>query len=234
VMDKFIFTSNFNFYLYFTIISVVYAYMYFEKKRSQEFINMKLQNEFQTSKINALQSQLQPHFLFNALNGISSLSGINPNKAQDAISDLSDFLRLTLRLNNNRFHTLEEEIFLLSKYLEVEKFRYGRKLETKIDITESLKTRKVPPLLLQPIAENSIKHGFSENHDVLNLEITAKSVDERIKLVVSNNGILLHKFEYGYGLSNLVERLNTLYSKNYSFKMFNSEGKHVVTEIIIP
>ena len=228
--------SNFNFFVYFTLITVLYAYYYFKKQKNQEIQHSKLKAQLLDSKITALQSQLQPHFLFNVLNDISSLIEIDKEKSQDAISDLSDLLRQTLNLKDTKLHQLKEEIDLLAKYIDIEKIRFDEKINFKIDVKDELLKYYVPPLMLQPIVENSIKHGFSYNHDVLNICIDIQKDGQWLSFNIENNGKLLesNRINYGNGLSNVIDRIDTLYPDNYHFKMSNNSKSHVLTTIKIP
>ena len=228
--------SNFNFFVYFTLITVLYAYYYFKKQKSQELQHSKLKTQLLDSKIMALQSQLQPHFLFNTLNDISSLIEIDAEKAQDAISDLSDLLRHTLNLKDTKLHLLKEEIDLLTKYIDIEKIRFDEKINFTINVKEELLRYYVPPLMLQPIVENSIKHGFSYNHDKLDILITIKKERPMLVFEIENNGSPLKTdtLNYGNGLSNVIDRIDTLYIDNYHFSMHNDTNNHVITTIKIP
>lgn len=217
---------NHNFYVYFTIITIVYAYYYLQNQKNLQLKESDLKTQLLDSKISALQSQLQPHFLFNALNDISSLIEIDPQKSQEAIIDLSEMLRHTLNLKDQKFISLESEILLLKKYLDIERIRYDEKLKVHYDIDESLWELNVPPLLLQPIVENSIKHGFSYDHDTLEISIKAVKTDNYLHITIINNGKPLPEvqLDMGTGISNILKRLDTLYGKAFEFEICNLEG----------
>lgn len=228
--------SGFNFFVYFSLITMVYAFYYFQNQKDSEIRRSNLTAQLLDSKIKALQSQLNPHFLFNSLNDISSLMDISVSRSQDAIADLSSLLRQTLNLKDVRYITLEKEIELLSKYIDIEKIRFADKIIHTIKIDPNISHNLVPPLMIQPIVENSIKHGFSYNHDIVKIEVIIKSNDNQLIFYIKNNGELLEHDEninYGTGLSNVLERLNTLYGNKFTFEMENSNN-WVVTKIIIP
>ena len=230
-----IYGSSFNFFIYFSLIAIVYAYYYLNRQKEQELNKTKLSAQLLDAKINALQSQLQPHFLFNALNDISSLMDSSIDKAQNAIADLSEMLRLTLSIKSSKYVYLKKEISILKKYLDVEKIRFDNKLEVVIDIEDSLLKEYVPPLILQPIVENSIKHGFSLKIDSLKIKIIIKENNNYISFVISNNGKLLDKnFNYGLGLTNVISRLDTLYNEDFKLEMKNHQKIGVITTIQIP
>ena len=230
-----IYGSSFNFFIYFSLIAIVYAYYYMIRQRAQELNKTKLSAQLLDAKINALQSQLQPHFLFNALNDISSLMDTSIDKAQNAIADLSEMLRLTLSIKNSKYVYLKKEISILKKYLDIEKLRFDKKLEININVEDSLLKEYVPPLMLQPIVENSIKHGFSLDVDSLIINILIKENNNYISFTISNNGKLLDEnFNYGIGLTNVISRLDTLYNENFEFEMKNDQKNGVITTIQIP
>ncbi len=231
---------NYNFFVYLSLMAIVYAYYYLKEQQKTIVNQERLKTQLLDTKINALQSQLQPHFLFNALNDISSLTDIDVKKSQNAIADLSSLLRSTLNIKDQKFITLEEELSILNKYLDIEKIRFDEKLNINLTINKRQLNINVPPLLLQPIIENAIKHGFSYNHDKLDISLMVSSSDEKIIFEVINNGqSLKEEIVYGNGIRNVLERLETLYDGNYTFEMKNiknpkSKSALVKTKIIIP
>ena len=231
--------SIFNFFVYFTLITILYAFHYFKKQKDQEVKESSLRAQLLDSKIKALQSQLQPHFLFNALNDISSLMDIDVQKSQEAIADLSEMLRKTLSIKDVKLISLEEELSLLKKYLAIEELRYGEKLNYEIEVANGLLLEKIPPLLLQPIVENSIKHGFSYDHDSLSITIKITVSQKSLILEIANDGQNLKQKTpvFGNGISNILERVDTLYQGNYSFEIKNindHKAMGVLTRIKIP
>ena len=231
---------SFNFFVYFSMVAILYAYNYLKKEKENELKQISLQAQLFDSKIKALQSQLQPHFLFNALNDISSLMEYDISKSQNAIADLSDLLRDTLNLSDSKFITLKKELNLLEKYIELEKIRFDSKLEFEVNIESKLLKTMVPPLFLQPIIENSIKHGFSLNHDFLKIGIEIKGSKEKMKIQITNNGKPLSNEEpvLGTGISNVLSRFDSLYDGDFSYGMKNIEKNMdttlVVTNLVVP
>ncbi len=230
--------TDYNFFLYFSMNAITYAYYFFKKQKNYELKESHLKTQLLDSKMNALQSQLQPHFLFNALNDISSLIEINPEKSQDAIADLSELLRQTLSLKDIKLIPLSEEIALLQKYLDIEKIRFDENLNFKIEFPNAIYNSIVPPLLLQPVVENSIKHGFSYQHDSLDIRVFIEKESDYLQFTIANNGSFFIEDElvYGTGLSNVIARLDTLYDGDFHFEMKNdaSKGNGVITQIKIP
>lgn len=228
--------SDYNFFIYFTIIAIFYAYHFLKNKNEKELMNATLKSKFKDSKILSLQSQLQPHFLFNALNGISSLIGMDAYKSQEAIVDLSDFLRSTINLKETKLHTLYKEVELAKSYLKIEELRYDEKLSIQFRIQENTSDFLVPPLLLQPILENSIKHGFSYYNDYLSIFIEVSKTANQLQILIKNDGKALEQNDviFGNGLANILDRLEVLYKDNFQFKIYQSEDKHVINKIRIP
>ncbi|WP_158237245.1 sensor histidine kinase [Aquimarina sp. MAR_2010_214] len=236
ILSRVAYSSNFNFFVYFTLITILYAYYYLKKQKDQEIEESNLKAQLLDSKIKVLQSQLQPHFLFNALNDISSLMDINIEKSQDAIADLSEMLRKTLSIKDVKYITLKEELSILNKYLSIEKLRFGEKLNFDIDTTDITLLEKIPPLILQPIVENSIKHGFSYEHDTIMINIKIFVYNNQIVFEITNNGMQIQVKEvvFGNGISNVLERIDTLYHGNYSFDIRNNRDLGVINIIKIP
>lgn len=236
IFSRVAYGSTFNFFIYFTIITSVHAFYYLEKQKEDEIKRSNLKSQLLDSKIKALQSQLQPHFLFNALNGISSLIDIDKNKSQNALIDLSNFLRSTLKLKDSKFHSLDQELKLVKSYLAIEQLRYAEKLKVNFKLEKSLTKYLIPPLIIQPLIENSMKHGFSYNHDQLQIDLIITKNNKLLKIVVENNGKPLDEngIILGNGLSNVVERLKTLFKNEFEFDIVQKNELLVKTEIILP
>jgi sensor histidine kinase YesM len=224
---------SYNFFVYVAIMSIVYAYYYLNLRKQEAVKQEQLKTQLLDSKINALQSQLHPHFLFNALNDISALMDINIQKSQDAIADLSDLLRHTLQIKDSKFIPLAKELEILQKYLDIERLRFGDKLHISQEIDDDIKVYHIPPLILQPLIENAIKHGFSYDHDVLRINIKIVKQNNDLKISIQNDGALLKdndQIHFGTGITNVLERLNSLYDGHYTFEMKNMKqhGKKIV------
>ena len=177
--------------------------------------------EQETEKMNReaelfkLRQQLQPHFLFNSLNSINSLIGSRPREARKMVSQLSDFLRSTMRRDEQSFISLKEEMEHLRLYLEIEQVRFGHRLNVEIDCEEELHSWKIPPLILQPLLENAIKHGLYGTLDHLLIRLKCKKIDHYLVLSVTN------PFEKGqqsrtgtgFGLKSVQRRLYLLFGR---------------------
>ncbi|MEO0572338.1 MAG: histidine kinase, partial [Bacteroidota bacterium] len=226
--------ANFSFFLYFAIISILYAALYLTKEQNQILGAERLKNQLLDAKMSSLRTQIQPHFLFNTLNSISYLTGTDVKKSKDAIADLSQILRYTLAIKTNNYVFLEDEYNCAFKYLSLMKIRFDDKLNFNFDSLETDKKYKVPPFVLQPILENSLKHGLSKNQESIEINIYSKIIADRLSILVTNDGELLpSNFHYGTGLGNILLRLNELFGDKYGFVMKNDDNL-VKTKISIP
>lgn len=162
-----------------------------------------------------LRQQLQPHFLFNSLNSINSLIGSRPKEARSMVSQLSDFLRSTMRKDDQNFISLKEEMEHLSLYLDIEQVRFGHRLKVEIDCDEQLDDWHIPPLILQPILENAIKHGLYGTLDNLVIRLECRNVDNYLSLSVTNpfEDDQRSKTGTGFGLSSVKRRLYLLFGR---------------------
>jgi len=225
-----------NFVNYFVMAAIIYVYFYINKIREYEFLKTQLSTKLADAKMRALKDQLHPHFLFNTLNGISTLVTTNPTKAQDTLADLSELLRDILELKNNDFIPLEKELSILDKYFSIMLIRFSDHLAINTNIEKNVKHCLIPTMLLQPIIENSIKYGYSYKFKELLIELNIFRKDDKLVIEIANNGQPIKKsgVKTGNGLSNIQERLKGLYDNNSKFYFDNIESGGVITRIIIP
>lgn len=239
-LDHFMFTIDYYFTAYFVMAGIIHIYYYIERVKNVEMQKALLSNQLTTSKMNALKAQLHPHFLFNTLNTVSALMDTNIKQAQNTLADLSDLLRSILDLKQDNLITVEQEILLLKKYLDIIQIRFSDHLTIKMNIGEETQEALIPSMLLQPIVENAFKHGFSYHNTDLMLHINIQKNKEDLTIDIRNNGKPLEhslnsKDSNGKGIGNVIERLKTLYGTNFHYRFQNLEGgKGVVTKIRIP
>lgn len=163
-----------------------------------------------------LRQQLQPHFLFNSLNSISALTGSQPEKARHMIQQLSDFLRGTLKRDEQQWNTLNEELDYLQLYLDIEKVRFGYRLQTAINIEDGALQMKLPSLLLQPVVENAIKFGLYDTIGEVTILIQAKNVNGYLEVTVQNpfDAETAQSLSgTGFGLASIQRRLFLLFAR---------------------
>ncbi len=200
---------------YYVIISIVfYLILYNENMKHELEQKIKYEKNATNAELKALKSQVNPHFLFNSLNSISYLTISDGIKAQEMLVRLSDYIRYSLRKEENQFTTLKDELENLHSYIDIEKIRFEDRINYSENIESDLNNNKVPHLILQPLMENAIKYGVyeSENEVPISLEIT--SDNDYIKIIIRNpieKSSYIHKGE-GIGLNNISERLKLLYN----------------------
>lgn len=183
-----------------------------------------------------LRQQLQPHFLFNSLNSISALTGTQPEKARHMIQQLSDFLRGTLRKEDHHWNTLQEELQYLELYLDIEKVRFGHRLQTVIEFDENSLATKLPALLLQPVVENAIKFGLYDTIGEVVISIHAKKIDKFLEISVSNpfDPETAQPLQgTGFGLPSIKRRLFLLFGRN-DLLQTKQDNNFFITLIQIP
>ncbi len=191
------------------------------------------------ARLAALANQINPHFLFNTLNSVSSLIRVNPEQARGMIYKLSNILRRLLR-KAEALTPLRDEVSFIDDYLAIETIRFGDKLRFEKDIEERALDRQVPSMMLQPIVENSIKHGLSNKVEGGKIALRVWLEDERLHIVVEDNGVGISKarlagiFEHGIGVSNVNERLRVLYGAGYRMEVDSEVGRGTRTWIEIP
>ncbi len=193
-----------------------------------------LKNEIE---LNNLKSQLNPHFIFNALNSIRALVDENPSKSKDAITQLSSILRSSLVLNKNKLTNFNEEMQTVQDYLDLETIRFEERLRTNFNIDPLSKDFNVPPLMIQTLVENGIKHGISKLKEggLISLETEVKHA--KIFINIRNNGQLVNdkaNGTKGLGIENTKQRLKLLYGKKATFKIFNENENTVLTQVVLP
>ena len=217
-----------------TIVSWIWYYLREQQEIETRKANMeKLARE---AELSSLRQQLQPHFLFNSLNSISALIGIKPEEARKMIQQLSDFLRGTIRKDDQQSVSLEEELKHLHLYLEIEKVRFGHRLKTEVDQQDETKKMVLPSLLLQPLVENAIKFGLYDTVGEITIRISAKAVENHLYIRIENPfdpETAQAKPGTGFGLNSIQRRLYLLYGRNDLLSTQQNENRFI-TELKIP
>jgi two-component system LytT family sensor kinase len=191
------------------------------------------------ARLAALTSQINPHFLFNTLNSVSSLIRTNPEQARGVVYRLSSILRRLLR-NTDNLTPLREELAFIDNYMTIEMVRFGEKLRFVKEIDPETLDRMVPSMLLQPLIENSIRHGLATKVDGGMIRVRSYLADGRLHLVVEDDGVgipearLATLFEQGIGVSNVNERMKVLYGPDYRMWIDSKPGEGTRTGIEIP
>ena len=188
---RILYGANLNFLGYVGFVSIIYSYYYINKTTQIGLQKAQLSEQLINVKMEVLKSQLNPHFLFNTLNSISSLIKEDTHKAQHMIGNLGDLLRDILLLKNENRIPLYKEIIILNKYIEIMKIRFSDHLSIKINIEEHVNNALIPTMLIQPIIENSFKHGYSYNFTELEVKLDIYEKDKKLVIQIENNGTLI-------------------------------------------
>ena len=219
------FFNNFDWEMmtYWAIVGLSHALRYYSEARDRELRESQLETHLVEAQLQALHRQLQPHFLFNTLNTISALMHRNVDAADNMIAKLSDLLRISLHNAGIQEIALKEELDFLSKYLEIEQTRFRDRLTVVFDIQPDTLDALVPNLMLQPLVENSIKHGIGPKPTPGQIEIRSRRVGSLLELEVRDDGVglsaaRLTDFNRGVGLTNTRSRLQHLYGSSHRFE----------------
>jgi two-component sensor histidine kinase len=229
-----------DFIVYFAILIGIRVVEYQHKNRLSELRYTKLQAQLAQSHLNALNSQLHPHFLFNTLNTISTLIlKADNSEAERMLTLLNSFLKATVFLSDHQEITLEEELRFVKNYLEIEKVRFSDKLEVKENVERETLQAQVPNLLLQPIVENAIYHGIAHKTSNGIIQISAMKEDGQLLIYVEDNGpglmpVKKKKSREGVGLKITKERLAHLFGTDHLVELENLATGGVRVKIRIP
>jgi LytS/YehU family sensor histidine kinase len=185
---------------------------------------MRLQSMLQESELNALRWQINPHFLFNSLNSVSSLTIGNPQQAREMIIKLSELLRYSLRKNDEQFSTLEQEINHIRLYTDIEKVRFGDRLNVAIDAPEQCLSMKMPFLILQPLIENAVKHGVYSTEQQSTIQVHCECSLPFLVIQIKNSYDPEGRTRTGTGtgLSNTAGRIRLMYNDDSLFRTSDS------------
>ncbi|WP_321476431.1 histidine kinase [uncultured Paludibaculum sp.] len=228
-----------NFTIYWLLIGAYLAYDYHQQARTREQRAVRLEALLAEARLSALRAQLNPHFLFNALNTVSAFVESNPKLARRMLEHLGDLLRFSLDSGERQELTLAEELDALDHYLAIQRARFGDRLAVRLDIAANTREALLPGLLLQPLVENAIVHGVSLRAETGEVRISASRVDGTLALAVADNGTGLPagwrlERDAGIGLTNTRARLSELYGPAHDFEVTAAPGGGVVATIRIP
>jgi len=222
--------------LIFIIWSVIYfGFHFFDNYKRTEIQNLRLEANTKEVELNKLKSQLNPHFMFNSMNSIRALVDEDPKKAKVAITQLSNILRNTLMMHKNKYIKLEEELVLVKDYLELEHIRFEERLNFNFSIDPNTLPLNVPPMMIQTLVENGIKHGISKYPEGGQISINTLKTEKGFEIEIINTGQLMlqTKSDSGFGVENTTNRLELLFGKKASFSLKNLDDKNVISKIII-
>jgi LytS/YehU family sensor histidine kinase len=230
---------------YGTLVAIAHVWMYYERARDREVKTSQLESQLARTQLEMLKLQLQPHFLFNTLNAISALMHQNVYAAQDMLSRLSDLLRLSLDNVAVQEVTLKSEVEFVRGYLHIEQVRFQDRLSVTIDIDPETLDAMVPNMLLQPLVENSIRHGIARKSGPGSISIESKRSDGLIRITVRDNGPGFPaitngngngngKPKGGLGLGNTRARLRQLYGDAQRLEVCNAPDGGAIVTLEVP
>jgi two-component system, LytTR family, sensor kinase len=216
---------------------IYFAFHYFENYKKAEIESLIWENAVKEFELRTLRSQLNPHFMFNALNSIRALIQEDPANAQTAVTKLSNILRYSLKIERTETVHLEEEMQTVADYLALEKIRFEERLKYNIKVDPKSERIEIPPMMIQTLVENGIKHGISGRTNGGSIAIQSQVIDSRLHITIRNTGQINSealKTSTGFGINNTKHRLSLLYGEKASFSISNMENEEVLTELIIP
>jgi len=228
---------HYNLLVYWVILAVSQAFDYYRKYRERELHASELEKNLAQAKLQALQMQLNPHFLFNTLHSISALMHKDVEAADRMIMRLGDMLRAALEGSDTQEVPLRDELKFLQRYLEIEQIRFGDRLTVKLEIAPDTFEAQVPNLILQPLVENAIRHGIEPHARPGRIELHAHRQADVLTLDVCDNGAGLRNHDpsrEGVGLSNTRARLQELYGNAHRFELGSAPGGGLVVQLTIP
>ncbi len=197
---------------------ILHAYEHYRENQRKLIVEGELRQAALKSELAAIKAQLNPHFLYNVFNTINASVPAENEKTRQMIAQLSDLFRYQLRATQQELVPLLEELEFVKKYLDLEKSRFEDRLKITIDVPESLMEEKVPPMLLQPLVENSVKHGLASLIDGGEIHIAIRKNGEKLSFEISDTGVGIKNksqaFGKGLGLTNTRARLQKMYQAN--------------------
>jgi two-component system LytT family sensor kinase len=234
-----LFLSSFNALWLILIWNLIYyIYHYVESNRRQQLDTFRLEAMVKSLELKTIKSHINPHFIFNSLNSIRALVDENPQRARTAITELSNILRSSMQAEKMETVPLKQELDIVKDYLALEHMRFEERLKIEMDIDEDTLNQPIPPMMLQTLVENAIKHGISKQINGGLIRIISDFKQNHHELVVQNSGKLngfAAKSEEGFGIKSTQDRLNLLYQGKAHFDIHDIEGKNMVEcKIIMP
>jgi LytS/YehU family sensor histidine kinase len=228
--------TTLNLAVIFMVWSLLYFLFHFiQNYRKEEIKNLRWEAAKNEMELNKLKSQLNPHFIFNSMNSIRALIDEDPAKSKQSVTRLANILRSSLLMGRKKVIPFEEELQLVNDYLNLEKTRFEERLSCEFSIEDNTKSHMIPPMLLQTLVENGIKHGVSKLQDGGLISVKAWKENGSLNLTIFNSGVLKvdSHSDTGFGLVNTKQRLQLLYGNRALFAIQNVVDG-VLAELLIP
>ncbi|MEO5647597.1 MAG: histidine kinase [Chitinophagaceae bacterium] len=214
---------------------IYFVYHYYERNRRQDLDTLRLQALVKELELATIKSHINPHFIFNALNSIRALVDENPQRARTAITELSNILRSSMQVEKLETVPLQKELNIVKDYLALEEMRFEERLNVTMQIDEETINQPVPPMMLQTLVENAIKHGISKHIDGGHIKIISSYSGNSYELTVQNSGQLNGNINGdGFGIQSTQDRLNLLYQGKANFQIRNMDSNTVESKVTMP
>ncbi len=216
---------------------IYFSINYFENYKKKEIESLIWEAAVKDYELKTLRSQLNPHFMFNAMNSIRALIEEDPESAKSALTKLSNILRYSLQMERMEKVSLEDEMEIVKNYLELESIRFEERLKYKINIENGSSKIGIPPMMIQTLVENGIKHGISKIPGGGAISITTRIDNSKLYLEIRNSGNINEddlKNSNGFGVNNTKHRLNLLFGEEAKFSLQNEDEKNVIAKLEIP
>jgi hypothetical protein len=220
--------------LYLGVLTAAHAYTYFVRGQRQEIERLQLRQALAQSELQTLRAQLHPHFLFNTLQGVSTLIDTDRATAQNMLLTLAGLLRKVLKYGSTDVIAFREELAFVEAYLQLEQMRLGRRLEVRWQITPDVHGALIPQLLLQPLIENAVMHGIANSREGGWIEIEAHLQRGQLVVVIRNSVSGASPSGLGVGIKNTRARLKYLYGDDAKFEFAIPDGKLAVARLAVP
>ena len=228
----------FNYSSVMLLWSLIYlSFNYFENYKKAEIESLIWENAVKEFELRTLRAQLNPHFMFNALNSIRALIKDEPSNAQTAVTKLSNILRYSLKIERTEMVPLEEEMRAVADYLALEKIRFEERLKYILKVDPQSERIEIPPMMVQTLVENGIKHGLSQSTKGGVITIESVVEDSTLHIKIKNTGQIDSnelKVSTGFGINNTKHRLSLLYGEKALFTISNQNENEVLAELVIP
>ncbi len=215
--------------------SFYYLWHYIQINTNSEIDKVRLESLVKDLELKTIKSHINPHFIFNALNSIRALVDENPTRARTAITELSNILRSSMQTEKIETTSLEKELNIVKDYLALEHIRFEDRLKIEYEIDNETLNQSVPPMMLQTLVENAIKHGISQLKSGGIIKIISKFKENNHLLIIENTGILNNNYNSdGFGIASTINRLNLMYGKKATFGLIDLHNNTVQASVVLP
>ncbi len=236
-----ILSGSFYFFLYFIIWNLIYfMYHFISKSQKQQLDTLQLETLVKELELKTIKAHINPHFIFNSMNSIRALVEENPSRARNAITELSNILRSSLQTEKIETVSFEKELHIVRDYLALEKMRFEDRLKIIYEIEAETTSQVVPPMMIQILVENAIKHGISKSISGGEIKISSKLINNFHEVTVQNTGVLsttiskVTENAKTFGIPSTIARLRLLYGDKAHFTIKQLNVQTVEAKILLP